>query len=318
MKQMIVLFAALILLTTANVLAQTASDYYTPLSIGNHVTLHTVSLGTNSTWAYRTTSYTIEGTDSIFGRQYFRERAFDVIDGTDDTVVFRNFWLRKDSVGNVALGAMNVSNESSDIDSATIVNAGSWFPNGYLTIGYSVSNPWGNLVIQDSVLSVNETVNATAGTFSNCIEIMESQINDSGTVVFREYQYYAFGVGMVKNVRTLPANEANTGELIAYGITGIRNTTLNQMPREFSLAQNYPNPFNPTTKITFTLVEDSHVSLKVFDMLGREVANLVNQDLRAGIVHSAVFDASRLASGLYLYRLETGTSSLVKKLMLLK
>lgn len=89
-------------------------------------------------------------------------------------------------------------------------------------------------------------------------------------------------------------------------------------PREFALNQNFPNPFNPTTKITFTLAENGHVSLKVFDVLGREVATLVNAQLKAGELHRASFDASQFSTGLYFYRLETAKSVLVKKLMLLK
>lgn len=91
-----------------------------------------------------------------------------------------------------------------------------------------------------------------------------------------------------------------------------------EMPRVFALTQNYPNPFNPSTTISFTLAEDSRVSLKVFDIMGREVATLVNGNLKAGELHSAVFDASHLASGMYLYRLEAGKNSLVKKLLLMK
>jgi len=89
-------------------------------------------------------------------------------------------------------------------------------------------------------------------------------------------------------------------------------------PKEFALNQNYPNPFNPSTTITFTLAEDSYVSLKIFDMLGREVATLVDQNLKAGEPHSAVFNASKLSSGLYFYRLESGKQTQVKKLMFLK
>jgi len=90
------------------------------------------------------------------------------------------------------------------------------------------------------------------------------------------------------------------------------------VPKEFALAQNYPNPFNPTTTISFTLAEDGHVSLKVFDMLGREVQTVVDGNLKAGELHNAVFDASGLSSGIYFYRLETTKNSLVNKMMLLK
>jgi hypothetical protein len=90
------------------------------------------------------------------------------------------------------------------------------------------------------------------------------------------------------------------------------------VPHVFTLGQNYPNPFNPTTTIEFTLAEDSKVSLKVFDMLGREVATLVNGNLKAGTIHQVPFNATTLSSGLYFYRLETEGGSLMKKLMLLK
>jgi len=91
-----------------------------------------------------------------------------------------------------------------------------------------------------------------------------------------------------------------------------------EVPKVFALSQNYPNPFNPSTTITFTLAEDSRVSLKVYDIIGREVAMLVNGDMKAGELHSVLFDASKLSSGLYFYRLDAGKNSLVRKLVLMK
>jgi hypothetical protein len=90
------------------------------------------------------------------------------------------------------------------------------------------------------------------------------------------------------------------------------------VPKVLTLSQNYPNPFNPMTTIEFTLAEDSKVSLKVFDMLGREVAMLMSRELKAGVLHQETFDVSKLSSGMYIYRLQTGNKSLVKKLMVLK
>ena len=90
------------------------------------------------------------------------------------------------------------------------------------------------------------------------------------------------------------------------------------VPQTFMLEQNYPNPFNPSTTIDFTLAEDGRLTLKVFDLLGREVATLVDNDLKAGIKHSVKFDASRLSAGMYFYRLDTGKNSMVKKLLLTK
>ena len=93
-------------------------------------------------------------------------------------------------------------------------------------------------------------------------------------------------------------------------------------PVEFALDQNYPNPFNPSTKIAFRLAVDSKVTLKVFDILGQEVATLLNTNFVAG-GHSVTFDASALNSGVYLYRLEStgvdGSNNIaVKKMILTK
>jgi hypothetical protein len=85
----------------------------------------------------------------------------------------------------------------------------------------------------------------------------------------------------------------------------------------FSLEQNYPNPFNPTTTINYTLAERSSVTIKVYDVLGNEVANLVNTTQEAG-KHNVRFDAGKLASGLYIYTLNAGNFTSSKKMMLLK
>ena len=89
------------------------------------------------------------------------------------------------------------------------------------------------------------------------------------------------------------------------------------IPSSYSLNQNYPNPFNPTTTITYTLPSEGFVTLKVYDILGNEVAALVNGRQNAGS-HSVLFDASRLASGVYLYKLSSGDFKQARKLILLK
>lgn len=90
-----------------------------------------------------------------------------------------------------------------------------------------------------------------------------------------------------------------------------------QVPNEYTLEQNYPNPFNPSTTIRYSLPASSDVSLKIFNVLGMEVANLVNQKQTAG-QYEATFDASNFASGIYFYTLETSGVSISKKMMLLK
>lgn len=94
------------------------------------------------------------------------------------------------------------------------------------------------------------------------------------------------------------------------------------MPVRFELSQNYPNPFNPATSIKFSLVSDSRVTLKLFDVVGQEVATLINTNLAAGY-HSAIIDGSKLSSGVYFYKLDaTGINgqkySSVKKMILAK
>ncbi|MEQ8523331.1 T9SS type A sorting domain-containing protein [Gracilimonas sp.] len=102
---------------------------------------------------------------------------------------------------------------------------------------------------------------------------------------------------------------------------GTGNTVSNETPDEiataFSLHQNYPNPFNPSTKISFALPQATEVKLQVFDMLGRNVATLVNGRKAAG-THAVNFDAGNLSSGTYIYRIEAGNFTQTRKLMLIK
>ena len=90
-----------------------------------------------------------------------------------------------------------------------------------------------------------------------------------------------------------------------------------EIPNYFSLAQNYPNPFNPTTSIKYSVPTAVNVSLKIYDLLGKEVATLVNEMKQPGF-HTADFNASNLASGIYFYRIDAGEFTSVKKMMLVK
>jgi len=90
-------------------------------------------------------------------------------------------------------------------------------------------------------------------------------------------------------------------------------------PEKFALRQNYPNPFNPTTNINFTLPEPGNVTLKVYNMLGQEVATLINNEHRgANATHSILFDGSKLSSGVYFYTLTYGDKTVSKKMVLMK
>jgi hypothetical protein len=103
----------------------------------------------------------------------------------------------------------------------------------------------------------------------------------------------------------------------SFGATGTSIDSEDGLPRMMTLNQNYPNPFNPTTDITFSLLQSTHARLDVFDILGQKVATLVDGTLPAGH-HSATFDASRLPSGVYMYRLQTGNEAQTRNMTLLK
>jgi hypothetical protein len=91
----------------------------------------------------------------------------------------------------------------------------------------------------------------------------------------------------------------------------------NLLPSDFILEQNYPNPFNPSTKIRYSIPENSFITLKVFNLLGEEIETLVNSEQSAG-VYEATFDASELSSGIYFYTLSTKNSVNTKKMILVR
>jgi len=93
--------------------------------------------------------------------------------------------------------------------------------------------------------------------------------------------------------------------------------TANIAPESYSLHQNYPNPFNPMTSISYDIQETGHVTLAVFDVLGREVVTLVNDNQTAGS-YSVEFNASTLSSGIYFYQLKVNDFSALKKMVVLK
>ncbi|MBK7629456.1 MAG: T9SS type A sorting domain-containing protein [Ignavibacteriales bacterium] len=106
---------------------------------------------------------------------------------------------------------------------------------------------------------------------------------------------------------------------IVYGDTTLTDIDDNSssLPTEFKLSQNYPNPFNPSTKISWESPVSGHQSLKVYDVLGNEVATLVNEYNPAGN-YEVEFNANSLSSGIYFYRLQAGSFIQTKKMILIK
>ncbi len=99
-------------------------------------------------------------------------------------------------------------------------------------------------------------------------------------------------------------------------VDGINDNIITDIPKGFVLSQNYPNPFNPSTTISYSVPRSEFVSLIVYDVLGKEVQILVNEDQRAGD-HSILFDAGQLSSGIYFYTLQAGSEFMQTRKMLL-
>ena len=98
----------------------------------------------------------------------------------------------------------------------------------------------------------------------------------------------------------------------------LTDESINELPATVELQQNYPNPFNPTTNIAFGLPENGKVFLEVFDVLGRKVTTLLSGENKTAGRHKVTFDAHNLASGMYIYRLQAGSTIITKKLTLIK
>lgn len=123
------------------------------------------------------------------------------------------------------------------------------------------------------------------------------------------YWYFVTTVSR-NNIESDPTPSAEGGVVVS-------NDEEPQLINEFQLAQNYPNPFNPSTEISFRLADAGFTTLKVYDMLGRQVSTLVNKNLTSGS-HTINFDASNLASGIYIYRLTSKKNTLTRRMTLIK
>jgi hypothetical protein len=140
--------------------------------------------------------------------------------------------------------------------------------------------------------------------------------------------WHAMSGGSLNSLYAIAFIDSKTGTIVGEGgtilntisagsIDAVKDERLSLPPTQIVLSQNYPNPFNPTTAISYQLLANSFVTLGVFDLLGREVATLVNGRESAG-THEVMWNASQYPSGVYFYRLQSNGMVLTKKLLFLK
>ncbi len=180
-----------------------------------------------------------------------------------------------------------------------------------------------------SSLGTNSIIATWVSNDGDSINVRRGVINFLGTTLYRRNSNNA-STSVSPTCMIYSPNATTNLSAIAYAgfgptniyanqeglLTGI-NQNGNEIPNVYSLSQNYPNPFNPVTNIKFTIPTGGLVKLVIFDIMGREVSTLFNQNLNAGS-YTADFDASKLSSGVYFYKLTSGDFSDTKKMMLVK
>jgi hypothetical protein len=150
-------------------------------------------------------------------------------------------------------------------------------------------------------------------------QITNSVISSGGNIISNSNNTIVSTVGesfIGKSSNTV--NQNQIGFWYAYQQTTITDVEDEEtIPTIFKLEQNYPNPFNPSTRIKFAVPEKSNVLIKVYDILGSEVATLVNEEMDAGWYENN-FNAAGLSSGVYLFRMEAGNFISTKKMIYLR
>jgi hypothetical protein len=138
-------------------------------------------------------------------------------------------------------------------------------------------------------------------------------IGNGNDNVTGSFSYYNF----TEEANQVYLNEVARMVELPKGEVGIESEDNGNIPMAYALEQNYPNPFNPTTNIKFSLSKAGRTTLKVYNTLGQLVTTVVDKDMNAG-VHTVLFRATSISSGVYFYRIESGDFIKVKKMMLLK
>ena len=165
-------------------------------------------------------------------------------------------------------------------------------------------------------LNINQLTNSNPTFFTMPIKVKFNYSGGDTTVtVFNDQQSQNFQIVLNNNPLSIVFD---SGNWILKHLGTVTNAENGSQPSVFSLEQNYPNPFNPSTIIKFSIPQKENVSLKIYNILGKEVAVLINNDLMGEGKHQVEFDASGLNSGVYFYTIEAGNYRETKKMILMK
>jgi hypothetical protein len=209
-------------------------------------------------------------------------------------------------------GTFSASDVNGSVGSGTLEPAANWADSSELAVPAPVGMNWVGTISDMGFLhaetliaeaEVQFEVGPTLGTFP------------IGYIVTKEAYFPSLGDWFGPNLNGADSTMKQMIEVVSA--TAIEDVLVDGIPTESVLDQNYPNPFNPSTTIRFALKEPAPVSLTVFDVQGRQVAELVNRQMGIGI-HEVDFGANDLPSGVYLYRLEAGEFVKMRSMVLTK
>ncbi|MCW8996337.1 MAG: M1 family aminopeptidase, partial [Psychromonas sp.] len=181
------------------------------------------------------------------------------------------------------------------------------------TIGWNKTLVGGD--IYQINLNIYQVVRPNPSYFTMPVQIrFNTSLGDTTITLFNNAQTQNFQFQIVGNPQSIVFDPGNWILKDLQGVTEVKDLNI---PLQYSLSQNYPNPFNPSTTIEYSIPKSGNVTLKIFNVLGKEVATLVNGQNEAG-KHIVNFDATDLNSGVYFYKIEAGSFVDTKKMILLK
>jgi hypothetical protein len=273
--------------------------------------VYTVTVGTGTTpsdfpfttyWMDGRTQYLYLGSEINMGIKNITQIGFDVISA--DPGSMNNFKVSFQNTSMTSLSGYVTSGWTTCYSPSSYTVPGSGWQMINLTTPFSYTG--GNLLVEvcydNSAFTEYSTVNSTpaSGMFWGRFGDLSSS-SGCATTSFPQ--------------STAPPGRANT-RFQMVPVTGINNVE-NGIPKTFDLSQNYPNPFNPVTKIQYSVPKSGFVSIKVYDLLGREVSTIINGSIEAGY-YIYDFDASALSSGVYIYRMTAGSFEKTMRMVVVK